>query len=140
MGYLVRLWYSMGMYTNDYWAVEYNLVEMKNMYYMWLMRGVKKWVANDFQGALYDFNEALIHKPYDLKVLYDLSVACLVLGDTVKSREFFDKAKANIYDELEDSIKPAFESLETNIKLVEESKAKGDKMLQLDLRNIMIVK
>jgi len=138
--YLVRLWYVMDMYMNDYWTVEYTLHEMKDMHYMWLMRGVKKWMAKDHQGALYDFNEAYIHKPYDLKILYNLSVACFVLGDTVRAREYLDKAKQNVYDELEVSIKPAFDNLETNIKNVEDSRARGDKMINIDLKDVMIVK
>lgn len=138
--YLVRLWYVSDMYLSDYWAVEYTLHEMKDMHYMWLMRGVKKYMAQDYQGALYDFNEAYLHKPYDLKILYNLSVISFILGDTVKAREYFEKAKQNIYDELDEVIKPAFDSLENNIKAVEESKAKGETMIKVDLQNVMIVK
>ncbi len=140
MGYIVRLWYVMDMYTNDYWAVEYSIIESKKMHYMWLMRGVKKWVARDHQGALYDFNEAYQHKPYDLKVLYNLAATCFVLGDVVKAREFLVKARANVYDELESEVKPAFDNLDKQIVVVEEARKKGVTQMQVDLSKIMVVK
>jgi len=140
VGYLIRLWYVMPMYTNDYWAVEYSICESKKMYYMWLMRGVKKFIARDHMGALYDFNEAYVHKPYDLKILYNLATTTFVLGDAVKAREYLDKARINIYDELEETVKPAFEQLEAMIKQVEEAKARGETQVQIDLAKVMVVK
>ena len=138
--YFIRLWYMMDMYLNDYWAVEYSVQEIKNMHYMWLMRGVKKYCAKDHMGALYDFNEAYVHKPYDLKVLYNLATSTLIFGDVVKARDLLEKAKANVYDELGDSVKPAFDSLETMIKFVEEERAKGNTNIQIDLAKLMVVK
>ncbi|HEC64432.1 MAG TPA: hypothetical protein ENI23_03980 [bacterium] len=140
VGYLVRLWYVMDMYLSDYWAVEYSIMESKKMHYMWLMRGVKKFVARDHMGALYDFNEAYIHKPYDLKILFNLSANYFVLGDIVKAREFLKKAQENVYDELESEVNPAFKSLEDMIKVVEEAKAKGETQVKIDLSKVMIVK
>ncbi len=140
VGYLIRLWYVMDMYLNDYWAVEYSIMESKKMHYVWLMRGVKKWVARDHQGALYDFNEAYQHKPYDLKVLYNLAATCFVLGDVVKARDYLAKARANVYDELESEVKPAFDNLEAQIVVVEKAKAKGITQMQIDLSKVMVVK
>jgi len=95
-GYLVRLWYMMEMYLNDYWAVEYSIIECKSMHYMWLMRGVKKFMVKDYMGALMDFNEALLYKPYDLKILFNLATTTFILGDIVKAKEYLVKAKENI--------------------------------------------
>lgn len=139
-GYFVRLWYVMEMYLNDWWAVEYTIKEFKNMHYMWLMRGVKKFMMRDYVGALHDFNESYIHKPYDLKVLYNLSSTCFILGDIIKAREFFEKAKKNIYDELQDQVMPAFDNLEKLIKKVEEAKARGETEVKLDLSGVLVVK
>lgn len=138
--YLIRLIFSMDMYLNDYWAVEHTLVEQKKMHYMWLMRGVKKFMAKDYLGAAYDFNEAHIHKPYDLKILFNLASTYFLLGDVTKSREFLEKAKVNVYDELGDTVKPAFDNLEAHIKVVEEAKARGETQVQIDLKNILVVK
>lgn len=140
VGYSVRLWYIMDTYLNDHWAVEYTLAEIKNMYYMWLMRGVKKFVNKDYLGAAYDFNEAYRNKPYDLKVLYDLSSTYFILGDIVQARTYFEKAKANIYDELENEVKPAFEQLEGLIKIVEAAKDRGETNVQIDLSKLIVVK
>lgn len=140
VSYLVRLWYVMDMYLNDYWAVEYSIMESKKMYYMWLMRGVKKFIAKDYMGALYDFNEAYVHKSYDLKILYNLATTTFLLGDVLKAKEFLEKAKANVYDELDDMVKPVFEQLEVLIKQVEEARVKGETTVQIDLSKIMVVK
>ena len=140
VGYIVRLRYIMDMYLNDYWTVEYSLTEAKNMHYIWLMRGVKKFAIKDYMGALYDFNEAYQHKPYDLKVLYDLAVVNLLVGNLPASKDFLKKARENVYDELSDVVQPAFDSLEKQIKLVEESQARGEKGINIDLKNIMVVK
>lgn len=138
--YLVRLWYVMDMYLNDYWAVEHSIVDSKKLYYMWLMRGVKKFMIKDYLGALYDFNEANLHKNYDLKILFNLTSTYFLLGDVVKAREFLEKTKNNIYDELEDVVKPCLEKLEALIKTVEEAKARGESQVQVDLSSVMVVK
>ena len=140
VGYMVRLWYVMDMYRNDYWAVEYTIAESKNMYYMWLMRGVKKFCAKDYVGAIYDFNEAYNHKNYDLKVLYNIAVTSFVLGDTNRAKEFLGKAKENVYDELDEDVKPTFKGLEDYIKVVEEARAKGETQIQIDLSRLSVVK
>lgn len=140
VGYCVRLWYVMDMYINDWWAVEYTIRENKKLSYIWLMRGVKKFIQKDYMGSIYDFNEAYINKPYDLKVLYNLATNYFILGDIVKAREFFNKAKENVYDELEKEVEPAFNQLETLIKQVEEARAKGETQCQVDLSKCIVVK
>jgi hypothetical protein len=140
VGYSVRLFYSMDIYKNDWWAVENTLKEFPRQYYMWLMRGVKKFMDSDHRGAIRDFHEAYLHKPYDLKVLFNLSSTYFILGDIFKAREFFNKAKENIYDELHDEVKPAFDQLESLIKQVEEAHARGEKQCQVDLSRVMVVK
>ena len=140
VGYAIRTWYVMEMYVNDYWVVEHSLVEIKDMHYMWLMRGVKKFMVKNYVGALYDFHEAYIHKPYDLKILYNLATTHFLLGNAEKAREFLEKAKANIYDELESEVKPAFDSIEEQLKKVEEAKLQSKTNIQVDLKNIMVVK
>ena len=138
--YLIRLWWSMETYWNDWWAVECTLKEFKNLSYMWVMRGVKKYIAQDYVGAMMDFNEAYIHKPHDLKALFNLSVTYLILGDINKSKEFFAKAKENIYDELENDVKPAFDNLESIINEADETVKKGEPGFKIDLSKLMVVK
>lgn len=140
IGYFVRLWYAMDAYMSDWWAVEYNIREFKTLSYMWLMRGVKKFMDKDFMGAYMDLTEAYKHKPYDLKILYNYATTCFVLGDVVKAREFLEKTKINIYDELEESIMPVLNQLEGLIKTVEEAKSRGETQVQVDLSKVMVVK
>ena len=139
IAYLIRLWYSMEIYLDDYWAVEHTLIEQKGMYYLWLMRGVKKFMIKDHIGALYDFNMAYRFKPYDLKILFNLATTTFLLGDADKAREYLTKARENVYDEL-DTTKPAFDNLEAMIKTVEETKARGETRVQIDMNKVMIVK
>jgi hypothetical protein len=140
VAYLVRLWYVLDMYLSDYWAVEHTIIDMKKMHYMWLMRGVKKFLSKDHVGALMDFNEAYMQKPYDLKILFNLSTTYLVLGDVINAKAFLQKAKENVYDELGNTVDPAFKSVEDTIKFIEDARARGETNIQLDLKNIMVVK
>lgn len=140
VGYFVRLWYVQELYLNDYWAVEHTIIENKRMHYMWLMRGVKKFLAKDHLGAVMDFNEAYIHKPYDLKILFNLATTYFILGDVVKAKEFLEKAKTNVYDELQDYVKPTFDNLDNLIKQVEAARAEGKTQVQIDLSKVMVVK
>jgi len=137
---LVRLWFIMDMYLNDWWVVEYTIREIKNCYYIWLMRGVKKFMEQDFKGAFKDFNEAYLHKPYDLKVLYNLSTVCFVLGDLVQAKKFLELAKKNVYDELDEDVKPAFQKTEEMIKKLEDSRARGETAFNINLNELLIVK
>jgi hypothetical protein len=140
IGYFVRLYYVMDMYKNDYWAVEYSIMELKDMHYMWVMRGVKKFMIRDYVGSLYDFNEAYQHKPYDLKVLVNLSTINLILGNTDMAKKFLADARVNVYDELDEVTKPVFDNLENHINMVEESRKSGAKEINIDLSKIMIIK
>ena len=136
--YLVRLWYIMPSYTSDYWIVEYNTAEFKNLHYPWLIRGIKKYGIGDLKGAYHDFCEAHIHKPYDFKVLFNLSCATLMLGDFKNARHFFEEAKKFRYDEIEVDINPLFLALETEIKKAEEQAPTGKYCI--DLANVRVVK
>lgn len=140
IGYAVRMFYVMEMYTNDYWAVEYSVAEIKKMHYMWLMRGVKKFMMKDYPGALFDFHESYLHKPYDLKSLYNLAVVHFILGSPEQSKKFLQLARTNIYDELDEYVTPALDKLEEFIKQVEKAKERGERDIKIDLKQIMIVK
>lgn len=138
-GYLARLWYIMPSYINDYWAVEYCIVESKTFHYMWMMRAVKKYFAKDFQGAFYDLNEAYLWKPYDFKVLFNLSVVFLVLGNLGESRKFLQLARENVYDEMESEIGKEVKVVEEAQQNVEEQLKKGP-TVNIDLKKLMVVK
>lgn len=136
--YLTRLWFIMPSYISDYWIIEYNIHEEKKLHYPWLMRGVKKFGMGDFKGAFHDWCEAHQHKPYDFKVLYNLSCVSLLMGDFKNARKFFDEAIKFKYDEIDDDINPLFNALEGEVKKAEEQAVTGK--YQVDLNKIRVVK
>jgi hypothetical protein len=137
--YLTRLWYTLPSYINDYWAVEYCIQETRTFHYIWLMRGVKKYFAKDFPGAYFDFMEAHMHKPYDFKVLYNIAATSLLLGNVKQAREFLERAKQNIYDEMKSEIVVPIRNIEQSI-LNAEAQLKSGPNINLDLRNVLVVK
>ena len=137
--YMVRLWYIMPSYINDYWAVEHCVMENKNFHYIWIMRGVKKYFNKDFPGAMLDFMEAYKYKPYDFKVCYNIAALSLVLGNVPQSRQFITLAKENIYDEMEGEANNPIIGLEKVITEVEVT-LKSSPNFNLDLNRIMVVK
>lgn len=136
--YLTRLWFAMPQYLSDYWIIEYNIQEEKQLHYPWLMRGVKKFGMGDFKGAFHDWCEAHQHKPYDFKVCYNLACVSLLMGDFKNARKFYDEAVKFRYDEIEEDTNPLFRDLEGEVKKAEEQAATGK--YQVDLSKIRVVK
>ena len=136
--YITRLWYVMPSYISDYWILEYNIHEEKQLHYPWVMRGVKKFGMMDFKGAFHDWCEAHQHKPYDFKVLYNLACASLVMGDFKNARKFYDEATKFKYDGIEEEINPLFKELEIEIIKAEQQAHTGK--YQIDLNRVRVVK
>jgi tetratricopeptide (TPR) repeat protein len=137
--YLVRLWYTMPILINDYWATLGTKHEMKGFHYEWLMSGVKKFCFKNFPGALADFQEAYRCKPYDFKVLFNLANTFFVLGNLPEAKKFLALSKENIYDEMEEDAVPYIEKFDEYLKEQEKTWKPGI-MVQIDLNRIMVVK
>lgn len=140
--YLTRLWWSMPSYTDDYWAVEHCTIETKNFHYMWLMRSVKKFFSREFQGALYDILTAYKCKPYDFKVLYNISALSLITGNLPQAKQYLEIAKSNTYDEMEGEVLVPITALEKAIANAEEQiKTVGSGVpIKIDLAQVQVVK
>jgi hypothetical protein len=106
--YATRLWYYRESYINDYWQVEYNIIEQKNAHYAWVARGVKKFYICDFDGALRDFGEARSHTPHDFKQNMNMAAMFLVLGDIPHCEEHLKYAEDTLYDGVEDKQREEF--------------------------------
>lgn len=132
--YATRLWYYREAYTNDYWMVEYNLIEQKNSHYAWVSRGIKKFYVCDFDGALRDFGEARIHTSHDFKQNMNMASMFLVLGDVSHAEEFLKYADETVYDGVEKQQREEF-VIHTR-KLIEKMKTEG----RIKIEEIRIIK
>lgn len=100
--FITRLWYYRESYINDYWQVEYNIIEQKDSHYAWFSRGIKKFFHGDFPGALMDFAEARNQEKNDFKQNINMAVMFLALGDFPHCEEHLKYAEETLYDEMEE--------------------------------------
>jgi len=139
--YIVRLWYHMPAYQDDWWVVEETVGESRSFHYPWVVRGMKKFSMKDFLGAMFDFQQAYKCKPYDFKVLYNLASTSLALGNVPQAEQFLKLAKENMYDEMEtDKETPVIKALTEELESIKNQIAKSQTSLQINLARVFAVK
>lgn len=84
-------------YKNDFWLVEYVLLEQWDNIRTRLFRAMHKFQNKEYWGALLDYSVIYALNPYDFKILYNMANMYLALGDLEKAEEYLDKALLNIY-------------------------------------------
>ena len=132
--YATRLWHYRESYLNDYWHIEYNVLEFKDAHYAWVARGIKKFYIFDFDGALRDFGEARTYIPHDFKQNMNMATMFLVLGDIKHCEEFLQHARESTYDGVEES------QIETYVKNTEELLDIVKKTGKIELQRLRIIK
>ena len=120
--YACKTWLIVPMYRNEFWRIEHTIVDIPNSHYAWLYRGFKRFHANDFVGALHDFQEALIHSPHEFKINYNLCSAYIMLQNMEKAKEFLKLAEENMYKGEEAKLKPIIDETWKFIQEIEETK------------------
>jgi len=50
--YIVKMWNMLEMYKDDYWIVEYSVMEDKKAWYGWHIKALKRWDNRSFKEAL----------------------------------------------------------------------------------------
>jgi hypothetical protein len=136
--YFARLWWFMPSLESEYWNVEYNVFEAKDLYYIWLSRGVHRYAEGRYQEALGNMMQAYGMQPDDFKVNYNIFWLGLLLGDTkLAAKHLEDAGKCKVDGKEEEQAAFCTKGAEM-LKKVEEGIAKEGKC-QIDTKDIQLI-
>jgi hypothetical protein len=96
--YAARLFTVMDMYKDDYWVIEYAVIEDPHAWYAWHIRGHKRWDVGSYKEAMIMWVMAKMISPREFKVLYNIAVALRVLHNIKESDDFIKAAEENIIE------------------------------------------
>ena len=120
--YLIRLWYYMPAYKSQYWFVEYQIAEHPDYFRGWFHRGIKKYKAHNYTGALYDFLESIKLCPHDCKSNFNAAAMYILVDDLEYARKHLQIARENVYDNaMKDLMVGACDKLERLINQIEQT-------------------
>ncbi len=139
--YAVRLSYIMPAYISEFWSTHYNLIEQKRFWYVWLIRGVKRFKINDDVGAYNDFCEAYRLCKHSFKINFDMANMSILFKNLDHAQDFLNKAKDNTF-EGEGLRKEQLKLVDLTQKLIDEIHADCAKGIHknYDRRRILIVR
>jgi hypothetical protein len=111
--YATRLIYLIPMYTDDFWIVEYSVMEDPRSWYGWHIRGHKQQERGCLQTALTMWVMAKLLCPKSFKILFNIGAMLRLMGKKEESDKFFAHSKANIIPGQEEFANGLFKDLET---------------------------
>ncbi len=131
--YITKLCRFLIFYKNEYWSIEYAVMEEPDFFYPWQNRAVHCFQNQNYHGALGNMIKCNELHPNDWKVVYNLSQIYMMLGNLKAARDFFAQAQKRNIDGREEQIKRLMDRLDKWISEIEE-KAKESKTVELDLK------
>ena len=90
------MWTVMGMYKDDYWVVEFSVMNDPHAWFSWHTHAMKRWDNKSFKEALIFWVMAKLISPKEFKLLYNIAVVLRVLNNIKESDEFLKQAEACI--------------------------------------------
>jgi len=121
-GYAIKNWITTPAYKNEYWRIEQSIMDIPNSHYAWLYRGFKKFHAQDYVGALYDFQEARVHSTHEFKVNFNIASCFIMLQQIEEAKKYLKYAEDEMYIGEEPRLKPIVDNMWAFIKEIEETK------------------
>lgn len=94
--YATKMWFSMEMYKDDYWIIEYSCIDDPLAWYVWHIRGMKRWDNGSYKEALIMWVMAKMISPREFKVLVNIAIVLKLLKNTKEAEEFLKQAEANM--------------------------------------------
>jgi hypothetical protein len=96
VGYMVRLWYYMDAFTDDYWLIEKCVNEDTGAWYAWHVRALKRFDQGCVREAFNMWVMANLISPKEFKILSNIGVVLKIIKKDAEAEQFFQKAEANI--------------------------------------------
>lgn len=103
--YISRLFTTMRMYTDDFWLIECSVCEDPGAWYVWHVRGFKRWQNKSFREAIMFWGMAHLLSPKEFKVLFNLSIALKIVGKVEESNHYLKLAEENVIPGQEEQVK-----------------------------------
>ena len=87
------LWTVMGMYKDDYWIVEFSVMNDPFAWFSWHTRAMKRWDSKSYKEALVMWVMAKMISPKEFKLLFNIAVVLRILNNYKESDEFLKLAE-----------------------------------------------
>ena len=136
--YLTRLWWFMPSLSSEYWSVEYNLTEAKDLYYIWLSRGVHRYGEGNIHDAIRNMMQAYILEPKAFKVNLNLFYLALAVNDMELAKKHLEETSNCIVEGKEQEIADFVARGKGLVKRIEEGIAKEGKCA-VDLKELQLL-
>lgn len=100
--YAVRLWFLMDMYQDDYYLLEHSCVLDPSSWFVWHVRGMRRWEQRSYQEAIIIWSMARLISPNEFKVNFNLATAVAMAGHKEEAEQFLQLAQNHIPEGQED--------------------------------------
>lgn len=94
--YIVRLQVVFNLYKDDYWLVETSCIEDQMSWYVWHMRGFKRWDNQSYREALTMWVMAKLLDPKEFKILMNIAIVLKLLKKHEEAEHYLKLAEQNI--------------------------------------------
>lgn len=113
--YIVRLSLFLPAYKNDFWHIEFNLIEQWDNLRARFARAYHKFKLKEYRGAYFDYMVVYQKYPNDFKLNYNIANMLLAQGLIDEAEKYIGQAEQNFYQNNE---KPLAEKLIADIREV----------------------
>ena len=107
--YITKFNMIMRMYQDDYWLLEFAVIEDHQAWFAWHMRGRKRWDVGSYKEALIMWVMAKLISPKEVKVLFNISVVLRLLKKNQEAEAYLKLAQENIIKGQEEQFKQIIE-------------------------------
>ena len=94
--YIVRLFYYLPAFTDDYNLVEYAVLESPQSWYAWHTRALKRFAQHSYREALNMWVMAKLISPKEFKVIMNIAVMLKMLRKDEEAEKFLLLAEENV--------------------------------------------
>jgi len=101
--YITRLMYVMKMYKDDYWILEYAVLEDPASWYCWHMRAMKRYEAQSVHEALCMWVMAHMISPQEFKLIFNIASVLNTIGRNKEARAYLAEAEKYVIKGQEES-------------------------------------
>jgi hypothetical protein len=111
--YTARIMTYISAYTDDYWLIEKSVNEDPAAWYVWYVRGHKRWQQQCIREALNCWVMAKMLSPKEFKILYNIAVVMKFLKQDQESVFHMNLARQNVVKGQEKSAEVLFRDYDT---------------------------
>lgn len=94
--YAVRMWFLMDMYQDDYYLMEHACLQDPCSWFVWHVRGIKRWDTASYQEAVIIWTMARRISPKEFKINMNLATVLASNNNMEEAKYYLQVAKDNI--------------------------------------------